>query len=123
METNMDNPDRPAATTLADDDLGLPEGGQEPGFVVLALSTMRGPQGWVARVLLVVQTVMFFAAIWAGWNFFAATEVLAALKWGLSAATLLILATQLKLSLVPQMQANRVILALKRLEQRLAAQK
>jgi hypothetical protein len=118
----MDELDRRIAEALADDDLGLPGDAREPGFFALAFSTMRGPQGWVTWVLMVVQTVMFLAAVWAGWNFFAATDVLPAIKWGLSAATLAILATQLKLALVPQMQANRVILALRRLELRLAAQ-
>jgi hypothetical protein len=70
---------------------------------------------------MVVQSVMLLAAVWAGWQFYAATEVLAAVKWGLSAATLAILATVIKLSMVPQMQANRVLLALRRLELRLAA--
>lgn len=119
----MDELDRRIAEALAEDDLGLPDDAREPGFFALAFSTMHGPQGWVTWVLLVVQTVMFLIAIWAGWKFLAATEELAAIKWGLSAATLMILATQLKLALVPQMQANRVILALRRLELRLAVQK
>lgn len=119
----MDEPEHRIAEALAEDDLGLGEDAREPGFFLLAFSTMRGPQGWVTCVLLIMQTVMFLVAIWAGWYFFAATEELSAIKWGLSAATLMILATQLKLALVPQMQANRVILALRRLELRLAAQR
>jgi hypothetical protein len=115
----MDDLDRRIAQALTESDpLDAPG---EPGFYALAFSTFRGPQGWVAWVLMAVQTVMFLAAFWAGWHFFAATEVLGALKWGLSAATLAILATQIKLSLVPHMQANRVILALRRLELALAA--
>jgi hypothetical protein len=93
----------------------------EPGFYALAFSTFLGPQGWVSWVLMITQTVMFGVAVWAGWRFFTATEVLPALKWGLSAATLLILATQIKLAMVPHMQANRVILAVRRLERLLAA--
>lgn len=119
----MDELDRRIAAALADDDLGLPADAHEPGFFALAFSTMRGPQGWVTWVLMAVQTVMFLLAVWAGWNFYSATDVLPAVKWGLTAATLAILATQLKLALVPQMQANRVILALRRLELRLAATK
>ena len=114
----MDDLDRRIAEALADDPLTDPA---EPGFYPLAFSLFRGPQGWVAWVLILVQSVMFLAAIWAGWRFYAATEVLAAVKWGLTAATLAILATVIKLSMVPQMQANRVLLALRRLELRLAA--
>lgn len=117
----MDEFDRRIAEALAEEDLGLPEDAREPGFFSLAFSTMRGPQGWVTLVMLVMQTAMFLVAIWAAWKFFAATEELSAIKWGVSSATLMILATQIKLALVPHMQANRVILALRRLELRLAA--
>lgn len=117
----MDELDRRIAEALKDDDLGLPADTSEPGFYPLAFSLFRGPQGWVTWVLTVVQTAMFLAAVWAGWQFYAATDVLVALKWGLSAATLAVLATQIKLSLMPQMQANRVIHALRRLELRLSA--
>jgi hypothetical protein len=119
----MDELDRRIAEALAEDDLGLPEDAREPGFFTLAFSTMRGPQGWVTCVILIMQTAMFLVAIWAGWNFFTATEELSAIKWGVSAATLMILTTQLKLALFPHMQANRVIFALRRLELRLAAKK
>lgn len=119
----MEDLDRRIAAALSEDHLGLPEDAHEPGFFALAFSTLRGPQGWVSWLLLIVQSVMFLAAVWAGWHFYSATEVLPALKWGLSAATLVLLATHLKMALVPQMQANRIILALRRLELRLAAQK
>ena len=71
-------------------------------------------------MLLAVQTALFGGALWAGWHFYAATEVLAAVKWGLSAAVLAIVATQLKMALMPVLQANRVLLAIRRLELRLA---
>jgi len=48
-----------------------------------------------------------------------ASDVLLALKWGLSAAVLAVLATQLKMALMPQMQADRVLRALRRVELRL----
>lgn len=117
----MDELDRRIAEALEDDDLGLPADAPEPGFYPLAFSLFRGPQGWVAWVMMVVQTAMFLTSVWAGWQFYASAEALGALKWGLTAATLAILATQIKLSLMPQMQANRVIHALRRLELRLAA--
>lgn len=116
----MDKYDRMIAEALSAEDKALLAEMQEPDFIAQALGLMRGRNGWVAMVMLAVQTVMFLAAIWAGWQFYAATEVLAALKWGLSAAVLAILATQLKMALVPQMQAERVLRALRRLELRLA---
>lgn len=112
----MDKLDHMIAEALRDEDRALVEALEEPGFYELVFSTFRGPQGWVSMVLMAVQTVMFLAAIWAGWHFYSATDLLAALKWGLSAATLMILATLLKTMLMPQMQANRVLRALRRVE-------
>ena len=112
----MDNLDRMIAQALSEGDDTNPE----PGYFALAFSIFGGKQGWVTWVIMVMQIAMFAAAIWAGWHFFNATEVLSALKWGLSAATLLLMGLQVKLSLMPVMQANRVLLAIRRLEKRLA---
>lgn len=112
----MDTLDKMIAQALAEGD----ETPTDPGYFALALSLFRGRQGWVVWVMMTTQTVMFLAAVWAGWQFYTATETLGALKWGLSAATLAIVATQIKLSLMPVMQTNRVLLALRRLELRLA---
>lgn len=114
----MDNIDKLIAEALAHDDAPHPE----PGYFALAFSIFGGRQGWVAWVIMLAQTVMFLVSVWCLWQFFAATEVLAAVKWGLSGATLLIVATQTKLSLMPVMQANRVLLAIRRLELLLASQ-
>jgi len=116
----MDNLDRMIADALAEGDDSILEPGPEPGYFALAFSIFGGKQGWVTWVVMVVQTAMFLAAVWAGWRFYAATEMLSALKWGLSAATLALMAAQMKLSLMPVMQANRVLLAVRRLELRLA---
>lgn len=115
----MDNLDRMIADALARHD----ETPADPGYFPLAFSIFSGRQGWAVWVMMVVQTVMFVAAVWAGWHFFAATEVLAAIKWGLGAATLAIVATQLKMALMPVMQANRILLEIRRLELRLAQQR
>lgn len=112
----MDKLDKMITEALRDEDQLIVDALEEPGFFELVFSTFRGPQGWVSVLLMVVQTAMFLAAVWAGWHFYTATEQLAALKWGLSAATLAILATQIKMALVPQMQANRVLRALRRVE-------
>lgn len=93
----------------------------DAGYFALALTIFRGRQGWVAWVMMIVQTALFGGAIWAGWHFYAATETLSAVKWGISAGTLAVVAAQVKLSLMPVMQANRVLLALRGLEQRLDA--
>jgi hypothetical protein len=94
--------------------------GQEPGFFGQASQLFGGKLGWVNLLMMVVQAVIFVAGAYAAWEFFQATEPVAQLRWGLPAAVLLILATMIKLAMWPEIQANRVIRALKRLELQLA---
>ena len=89
---------------------------RELGWFALGASQFTGKLGWVSWVLMITQAALFLLAVWTGWQFFAATDVLLALKWGLPAATLMIVATILKTSLMPQMQADRIMRELKRVE-------
>jgi hypothetical protein len=92
----------------------------EQGFFTQAFGIFRGPTGWTNAVLMGAQAVMFVAGVWAAWNFFEATEPSAQLRWGLPAAVALILATMLKMALIPRMEGNRVMREIKRLELKLA---
>jgi hypothetical protein len=65
---------------------------------------------------MIVQGAAFIAGAWAAWKFFAADDVLTALRWGLPAATLLLMSLTMKMALWPTIQANRVIRELKRME-------
>ncbi|MGZ9810093.1 DUF6768 family protein [Pseudoroseicyclus sp. H15] len=93
---------------------------EEAGWFTLAFGLFRSPIGWVTWVLLVVQTVMFVAGAVCAFRFFQAEDGLAALRWGLSGTVLWLMALQLKLSLMPQIQADRVIRELRKLELLLA---
>lgn len=90
--------------------------GEDPSHVQQVASLFAGRTGWVSGVLLAVQAVTFLAALWTGWQFFEAQEALAALRWGLPSAVLLIMSLMLKLALWPVMQSNRLLVALKRVE-------
>ena len=94
--------------------------GEQPGFFAQAFGIFRGPTGWVSVLMMVVQGVIFIAGVWAAWHFFQAGDPVSQLRWGLPAATLLILATMLKMALLPRMETNLVIRELKRLELQLA---
>lgn len=94
--------------------------GEESGYLAQATGIFGGRTGWVNLVVMVTQTAAFLVAVWATVRFFAATDVLAALHWGLPAATLMVMALVLKTSLRPVMEANRVIREVKRLELQLA---
>ncbi|WP_172298127.1 DUF6768 family protein [Pseudoruegeria sp. HB172150] len=105
---------------LRAEDSAIWEATQEKGYFALGMSLFRGRLGWMTWVIMVVQTVMFLAGAWCAVRFFGTTDVLMALRWGLSATVLFILATQLKLSLMPQLQAERILRELKRVELMLA---
>lgn len=117
----MDKLDRLIEEALAEEDRAILDQTEELGWFALGASQFRGKLGWVTWVVMAVQTTMFVLAVWAGYRFYIATEVLAALKWGLSAAVLALMATSLKLSLMPQLQADRILRELKRVELLLAA--
>ncbi|MGQ2991115.1 DUF6768 family protein [Brevundimonas sp.] len=89
---------------------------QDPGHLAQVAALFAGRSGWVSAVLMAAQFILFIAGVWTAWRFFAATDPLAALHWGLPSAVLLIMALMIKLALWPMMQTNRLILSLKRLE-------
>ncbi len=94
--------------------------GEEPGFFAQAFGLFGGPTGWVNAVLAIVQGALFLGGAWAAWHFFQATDPVAQLRWGLPAAVLLIVATIVKMALMPRLEGNRLMRELKRLELRIA---
>lgn len=101
---------------LSGEDRDILKGTEELGWFALGLKQFSGKLGWVTWVMVVVQTLMFLAGLYFGIKLLNATEVLPAVKNGFGSAVLLLMATQIKLSLMPQMQADRVIREVKRLQ-------
>lgn len=96
------------------------ETAREPGFFNQAFGLLGGPNGWVNVVMVVVQAALFVAGLWAGWRFFEAETALSALHWGLPAAVLVLASLIVKLGMMPELQANRLMRELKRLELQIA---
>lgn len=94
--------------------------GEEPGFFAQVFGVFGGATGWVNVLLMFVQAALFIGGVWAAWNFFEAGDALTALRWGLPAAVLLLMALIIKLSLWPTLQTNRIIRELKRVELQIA---
>ena len=94
---------------------------EELGYFAAAFGLFRGKAAWVNWVIMVVQALLFFGGVWCAVNFFGAGDVLAALKWGISGAVLLLTALTMKMSLMIPMQANRIIREIKRVELILAS--
>jgi len=108
---------------LRDEDHEIIAATSEQGWFQLGLSQFSGKLGWVTWVIMITQAILFLAGVWCAIYFFNATEPLSAIKWGISGAVLILIATQLKLSLMPKMQADRVLRELKRLELILVSQR
>ncbi len=94
--------------------------GEEPGLIERALGMFGGGVGWMVMLMMVVQTLLFVAGLWAAWHFFEAADPVTQLRWGLPAAVLMLMALAIKLSVAPALHANRIILELKRLQLQLA---
>ena len=92
------------------------ETSREPGFFEQAFGLLGGPNGWVNVIMMVVQAALFVAGLWAGWRFFEAETALSALHWGLPAAVLVLMSLIIKLGMMPELQANRLMRELKRLQ-------
>lgn len=94
--------------------------GEPPGFFERALGLFGAGVHWLVVLMMVIQTLLFFAGLWAAWNFFEATEPVTQLRWGLPAAVLMLMALAIKLSVAPAIHANRIMVELKRLELQIA---
>ena len=101
---------------LRDEDRAILEATEEQGWFQLGVNQFRGKLGWVTWVIMLTQGAMFLIGVWCAAQFFSSSDVLGALKWGLSASVLIIVAAQLKFSLMPQIQADRILRQLKRVE-------
>ncbi|MDP2318801.1 MAG: hypothetical protein Q8O42_05605 [Acidobacteriota bacterium] len=92
----------------------------EPSLVERALGMFGAGVGWMVMLMMVVQTALFVAGVWAGWNFFEASEPVAQLRWGLPAAVLLLMSLIIKLAVAPAIHHNRLMRELKRIELQIA---
>jgi len=94
--------------------------GEEPGFFGMAFGLFSGRLGWVNMVMVAAQALTFVAGAYAAWMFFEAADAVTQLRWGLPSAVLLILSTMIKMSMWPEVHANRLMRELKRIELQIA---
>ena len=90
------------------------ETAREPSFFAQTFGLFGGPNGWVNVILMMVQGALLVGGLWAGWRFFEADTALSALHWGLPAAVALLMALIIKLGMLPELQANRLMREIKR---------
>jgi hypothetical protein len=117
----MDKLDRMISETLDSEEREILEKiGQEPSFPKQALGLFQGRLGWMNGAILLGHLIFVVGGVYAAWQFFTMGEVLEAMRWGLSAAVLLLAALITRIALFRAMQTNRVLHAVKRLEMQVA---
>ena len=97
--------------------------GGEPNFFERALGMFGAGVGWMVVFMMVGQTLLFVAGVWAAWGFFEATDPVTQLRWGLPAAVLLLASLAVKLAVAPPIHANQIMRELKRIELQIARRK
>ena len=94
--------------------------GGEPNILERALGMFGAGVEWMAALMMVIQTLLFIAGVWAAWMFFEAADPVDQLRWGLPAAVLLLMSLMIKLAVAPAIHQNRIMRELKRIELQLA---
>jgi len=117
----MDKLDRMIAEALAEEDREIVEATNERGVFAELAAQLSGHNAWIKWVTYLYITVFAALFFWAGWQFFAATDALVAVKWGLGAVVAMLVVAVLKIYLLTEVQTDRVIRELKRVQLMLAA--
>lgn len=117
----MDKLDRMISETLDDEDREILEKiGWEQSTGEMAGDLFRGKFGLLNWFLILGQIIFFVIGLYAAWRCFAAIEVVDVVRWGLIATFFLLCAVIAKVGLLPSIQANRMMRALRHLEMQVA---
>ncbi len=95
----------------------------EQGFFGQVGGLFAGPLGWMSALTMIVQIAMFAGALYAARQFLVVDDAAAMLRWGALAGLLMAAMSVIKLMHWSQMQANRAIREIKRVELMLARSK
>ncbi len=116
----MDDLDRKIEEALTAEDRALLNAFGEQGVFGQWASVYDGKLGPIAIFATVITFVLFFTAVYCGWKFFGAEEVIDAARWGAGAVMLMVMVGFLKLWFWLRMESNRVLREVKRLELQIA---
>ena len=117
----MDKLDQLIAEAFAEEDRSLIEETGEQGIFRQLTGVFQGRNAWVHWLVTLAMLAYAGVALWAAWQFFTAAEVLVVLRWGVIGTVSILVIGMLKLYLLGEMQTERVIRQLKRVELRLAS--
>jgi len=116
MGSDMNYLDIRIEELLTKTDAHLLRSSQPLGWIGLSRYMRNGRMKRVVWIVDIVHLILLALGCWTALRFFAASDVLAAVKYGLSSAVLLVVSFQFKLSLMPHLQAERILREIKRVE-------
>ncbi len=93
---------------------------EEPGAIQQMFGVFRGPFAWMTILFIVILVPLSVFAIYAGWKFAVLEDVRSMLHWGSIALVFLLVAITIRIWLFLEIQTNRVLRELKRVELQLA---
>jgi hypothetical protein len=96
--------------------------GTEPGSFQQIFAVFRGPFAWLTAAFMVVLVPLLAFCLYAGWRFYASGDVREMLLWGAGALAALLIAIVIRIWFFLEIQTNRVVREIKRLELQLARQ-
>jgi uncharacterized protein DUF6768 len=121
MTTKTEDLARLILEALDEDDRGiLAELGEEPGYFAQAFGLFRGKLAWVMWIAYIVNIIGAGLAIWAAWKMFQTTDPVMTMRWGIAILVAVNVGLFMKGGLGLQMQNNRILRELKRVELQLA---
>ncbi|WP_339336843.1 DUF6768 family protein [uncultured Maricaulis sp.] len=121
MTQKTEDLDRLILEALDEDDRAvLAEIGEEPGYFSQALGLFGGKLGWVMWGMYFVNILGAVVAAWAGWQMFQTSDPAAVMRWGVLVLAALNVGIFMKGGMGVQLQHNRILRELKRVELQLA---
>jgi len=93
----------------------------DPNLAEEILVAFRGRNRWLTTLVFIWSLVLFAGAVWAGWRFYGADTIAAQLRWGGLALLFILMVSFIKVWFWMEMQTNRVLREVKRVELLLAS--
>ena len=117
----MSNVDEAIRDALSKEDAELlAKLGDEPGTVQQIVGIFRGPLNWIYVTFLVTAAIVGIVGVYSGWQFAMATGLRPLFYWGAVTGFCLIVLAVVRLVFFMQLNTNRVVREIKRLELQVA---
>ena len=121
MKKNNDEVDKLIREALSQDEAKFYDELGEQSLPEMVGGLFEGKMKWLAILTIVVQFILFIAAVYCGYNFFEVTEVQEMIRWGAGTFMFVLSVTMLKLFHWMQMDKNALMREIKRMELQVAS--